>query len=302
MMNLSPALSQNEFQLIRHWIEKECGIVIGDDKAYLIENRLARLVAEAACDNFHDFYTRKLQSSTADLQFKTRVIDAMTTNETLWFRDQSPFNVLSEVVFPRLQEALNAGSQNKVRIWSAACSTGQEPYSIAMTAHEFVHSGKGSPRFLPALHITATDISSSALMLAKAGRYDEIGMSRGMLPNYRERYFTQEGRVAVVNEAIRKHVTFQSFNLQHPFSALGPFDVIFLRNVAIYFSPTFKSHLFDKIASVLTPGGVLIVGASESLTGYCYAFQLREHGKGLYYEVKSDATLHRPYAEGAMAR
>ncbi len=281
-MNLT--LAAEEFRLFRDFIEKECGIAVNEDKVYLVENRLMQLVLRNGCTSFGDFYL-KVKSST-DGALKMQIVDAMTTNETLWFRDESPFKILKECLFPEFVAKLQSGAKSQIRIWCAACSSGQEPYSIVMTAKEFCQASPSHAVLKDKLSILATDISPTVLLLAKSGRYDPIAMSRGMPPEYKTKYFTQQDPVCIIKDEVKQFITFQQFNLQNPFTSLGKFDVIFLRNVAIYFSIDFKTELFKKIGQSLNPGGYLFVGASESLNGYSTDFTLKEHGRGLYYQVK----------------
>jgi len=278
-MNLK--LDLTEFSLLRDLIEKECKIALGNEKDYLVENRLARIVAESGSSSYGEFY-RKAKD---DKSLREKIVDAMTTNETLWFRDESPFVVLREQLLPELSEQLKKGVKKQIRIWSAACSTGQEPYSIAMIVHEFVQ--KGGPKGLldGGLSILATDISSSALMMAKLGRYNELAVSRGLPAAYKERYFAFEGRAWAISNDIKKMVHLQRFNLQDSFALLGLFDIVFLRNVAIYFSMDFKKELFGKVARALNPEGCLILGSAESLGGLSEDFAVRQFGRGVFYEL-----------------
>ncbi len=273
-------LTTDEFQLFSTFIEEACGITLQSDKQYLVESRLSNLLAENGCESFSQFYTKAKEMGNTELRDK--IVDAMTTNETLWFRDESPFVVLKEKIFPEYFE-----KKQPIKLWSAACSTGQEPYSIVMTAYETLKSMPTAGLNVDTLlSIMATDISASALMLAKTARYNAIAMSRGLSADYKDKYFDQEGQICKVKEEIKRPVKFQKFNLQQPFEPLGQFDIVFLRNVAIYFSTDFKIELFAKIAKQLRPGGYLFIGASESLMGYSDEFTLMEHNKSRYYQVK----------------
>lgn len=276
-------LNQEEFQFISTMVRQECGIVLEDGKQYLITSRLAGLMREHALDDFHALCGQLKNSSSRNL--KDKIVDAITTNETLWFRDQSPYKTLVEKVLPELITLLRTGKQKQIRIWSAACSTGQEPYSIAMCVQEVLnklnyHAPAGS------IEIIGTDISDSALQIARMGRYNGLAMSRGMLPDYKEKYFDEQGTVWQVKPNLQTMVRFQKFNLQDRFLGLGKFDIVFLRNVAIYFSDEFKEELFKKINSTLNPSGLLFIGSSESLNRYSTDYQLQEYGKCLYYQTK----------------
>lgn len=278
-------ISKEEFSLLRNLIEQACGIALTEDKTYLIENRLAKLVAEQGCSTYSEFYLKA--SKDPDPSLRNKIVDAMTTNETLWFRDDHPFRVMTEHLLPIYDQEYRDGNRRDLRIWSAACSTGQEPYSIVMTILDFVRDGGRRELADDRTEILATDISPTALFLAKAGRYDAISISRGMKPEYLERYFTDKGRVHVLSEDIRNRVKFQSFNLQDSFASFGSFDLVFLRNVAIYFSIDFKRALFDKIADALRPGGHLFLGSAESLSGLSDRFEMCEHGRAIFYRRRN---------------
>lgn len=275
-------ISDTELSLFQKFIEQECGITIGNDKAYLLETRLSRLAIENACNSFTDLFA----VSQKDPSIKNKIIEAMTTNETLWFRDHWPYEILKEVIFPDYLQKIRSGEKKQMRIWSAACSSGQEPYSISLVAHEMARQGKGQALISGGLSITATDLSKSVLFLAKAGRYDSLSISRGMPEELRDRYFKPDGRIYILDEAVRQLVNFQPFNLMNSFAELGRFDLIMLRNVAIYFSAEFKKELFKKIAQSLNPGGYLLIGASESLIGYSDDFERMEACGGAYYQLK----------------
>lgn len=278
---MSAGISSTEFKLLRDYIEERCGIALGEEKAYLIETRLTKLMAMNGCDDFTQFHRLIKNSNDADLHDK--IIDAMTTNETLWFRDTHPFTILKEKILPELAKDLRAGKKQRARIWSAASSTGQEAYSIAMTIHEFcrVNPGIRPEQF----EIVGTDISSSALFLAKNARYDAIAIKRGLADDMRDRYFHADGRVWVVNDNVKSLANFQKFNLQDSPAGLGRFDVIFLRYVAIYFSLTFKQALFKRLALSANRPGYLIIGAVESLRGINEDFEMKSHAGGYYYTV-----------------
>ncbi len=272
-------LSTTEFKLLRDFIEKACGIALGDEKAYLIETRLAGLLAETGCTDYGSFY--RMASTELNHKLRDRIVDAMTTNETLWFRDGHPFLILRDKLLPPLIEDLRAGNRFRVRLWSGAASTGQEAYSIAITIRELCRSTSGLHPDM--FEIVATDISPSALFVANAGRYDQASMNRGMPPDLRDQYFRQEGQVWVVDESVRRMVTFRKYNLQDSLDALGKFDIVFMRYVAIYFAEDFKRRLYGNLARLLAPSGHLIVSAVETLRGICDDFEPLLHANGTYY-------------------
>ena len=279
---MAESISTTEFRLLRDLIEKLCGIALGDEKTYLVETRLAPLLAENGCQDFGAFY--RLVSGEPSPQLRDKIVDAMTTNETLWFRDTHPFQILREKLLPQLAADLAAGNRFRIRIWSAASSTGQEPYSIAMTIHEFC---RANPGVRPdQFEILASDISPSALFVAKLGRYDQAAIARGLPEPLRDRYFHQDGHVWTVNDELKRMVTFRKFNLQDSMEPLGRFDLVFLRYVAIYFSDGFKRQIYGGIARLLAPEGHLFISAVESLRGISDDFRQLTHGDGSYYQCQ----------------
>jgi chemotaxis protein methyltransferase CheR len=273
------AITANEFKLLRDLIEKWCGIALGNEKAYLIETRLMGLMAEHGCADYGSFY--RLASRDASPLLRDKIVDAMTTNETLWFRDGHPFEILKDKLLPDLARELVAGNRFRIRIWSGASSTGQEAYSIAMTILEYC---RANPGLRPdQFEILGTDISPSALFLARNARYDEATLARGLGVERRNRFFHPEGRVWVANDEVKQLATFRKFNLQDPLEPLGHFDIVFLRYVSIYFSEPLKQQIYAGIANLLAPSGHLIISAVESLRGISDAYTQLSHAGGSYY-------------------
>lgn len=282
MLSSKIVLNNEEFELLREYIQKVCGIVVGDEKVYLIESRLARLVVETGCSSFKEFYLKAKHDSSNKI--RNKIIDAMTTNETLWFRDEKPWVILEEVILPKFIRDLKSGRREAIHVWSAAASTGQEPYSFAMLIHNAMEK---NPFLKPSMfQILGTDISPSALYMAISGRYNNIAMSRGMRPGYRDKFFTKENNVFQIKDSIRKMVTFKQFNLLHDFLKIPTCDLVFARNVAIYFSPEIKRDLFRKIHGKIDEDGFFIIGSTESLIGYSRDFEQIEYKKGVYYRPK----------------
>jgi chemotaxis protein methyltransferase CheR len=263
-------LTDAEFKALRDYIEKSCGIALGDEKVYLVENRLAGLLVETGCSSFGELHRKAINDP--GLGLRDKIVDAMTTNETSWFRDIYPFEILIDDVFKKFAQEIVSGRRNKIRIWCAACSTGQEPYSIAMKLQEFSRRSSAFP--INNTEIIATDISPSVLFLAIAGRYDQISMSRGMPQDVRDRYFTNNGKIWALNDVIKKMVIFKKLNLQENFTSMGKFDIIFCRNVMIYFSDAFKRQLFTRFADSFNSAGFLFLGASESMSAYTDRFTM----------------------------
>lgn len=275
-------IETNEFYLLRDFIEQHCGIHLDENKTYLIESRLTTLMAENGCKSYGEFYHKAKNDHTNTLREK--IIDAMTTNETLWFRDGSPFITLQKYFLPYFSKEIASGKKNKIRIWSAASSTGQEPYSIAMSILDY---SRVQTTLKPGhFELIATDISPTVLFIAKTGRYDSHIMSRGLSDEYRNRYFKPEGKVWKINDNVKDMVTFKKLNLQEDFSFLGKMDLIFCRNVLIYFSEELKNTILKRFAELLCPSGFLFVGSSESITNYSNEYTLHNYEKFLYYQVK----------------
>lgn len=261
-------ITPQEFDLIRSFVHEHSGILINAGKEYLVENRLTTLMVQNGCDDFIQLH-KKLMADTGPL--RTKVIDAMTTNETLWFRDDSFFAALSGGVAPFLLK--KAQRQPTVRIWSAACSTGQEPYSVAMLLEDGIRRLGLPATLLGKFSILATDISPSAIFMATSGRYSQLAISRGMRQEFLDRYFIKQGMAFEINPEIKKLVTFKQFNLKDDFSQHGVFDFVLCRNVLIYFSDELKKDIYGKINKGLAPEGLMAIGASESPRGYTTSFE-----------------------------
>ncbi|MBK5962730.1 chemotaxis protein [Thiocystis minor] len=247
-----------------------CGLVLGENRQYLVSSRLSRLLDEFSFAKVEDLL--KALRRSADPTLKSRVIDAMTTNETSWFRDNYPFDILRQVVLPEL-----AAKQKPIRIWSAACSSGQEPYSISMVVAEW--EGSYPPK-TASVSILATDLSESVLADARAGLYDGLSIVRGLSPERRQRFFESVEHGHRIKPEIQRRVRFQKLNLMESYATLGKFDIVFCRNVLIYFSAETKRRIFDGIARQMDSGGYLFVGASEAVGSYTDAFEVLRTPQG----------------------
>jgi chemotaxis protein methyltransferase CheR len=204
----------------------------------------------------------------------------MTTNETSWFRDRSPFEALQNVVFPEM----DANGKRQCRIWSSACSSGQEPYTISIALSEFLQSTPLSG--LKTTQIVATDISKSMIAHAMQAEYDEGILGRGLSPERQARFFRATGNRWTVTDEIKQRVSFKEQNLMQSFAALGKFDVIFCRNVLIYFSADRKADILNRMAAAMNSKGYLFLGASETITGYTDAFEMVRSPYGVFYRLK----------------
>ena len=272
---MSVSFTPEEYKNFQSFLEKACGIVLGDNKHYLVSSRLHRLMKESNIPTLQtlvDTLNKSLNSA-----LRTKVIEAMTTNETLWFRDTYPFQVLSETIFDEYKQQ----RKNSVRIWSAACSSGQEPYSMSMIADEYA---KKNPGFK--LDVVATDISQAILNEAKEAKYDALALARGLSEERKRQYFSPVGDQWQVNANIRSRVNFREINLLQSYTALGKFDAIFCRNVLIYFSAESKTDILTRMAQSLNPRGFLMLGASESIAQYSDRFEMVRVSTGVVYRLK----------------
>jgi chemotaxis protein methyltransferase CheR len=272
-------LSPEDYAAFRAFLEEVSGIVLGDNKQYLVTSRLTRLMTEYGIESFGALM-RELKNNA---KLRHRIMDAMTTNETSWFRDSYPFDIFKEHILLELAKR----QQRQVRIWSAACSTGQEPYSLSMMVSEYLQSRPGS---LPAtgIQILGTDISPRVLEQARSGCYENVAVARGLSAERKQRYFRQAASGCwQVNEVIAARITFRELNLMQPYATLGKFDVIFCRNVLIYFSTELKRDILARMAKALNPGGYLVLGGSESISNYSNDFELLRWRNGVIYKLKA---------------
>jgi chemotaxis protein methyltransferase CheR len=255
-----------DYQRFRRFLEEACGILLGEGKQYLIVSRLTRLMREEEIANLSALMSAIERGQPRHL--RDAVIDAMTTNETSWFRDVQPFETLQQVVLPEMEKLRGS----PLRIWSSACSSGQEPYTISMILSEYCRKTTASR--LAASQIIATDISASMLRQAKQAQYENVALGRGLSDERRQQFFKREGESWRVVDEVRNRVSFREQNLLQGFSTLGKFDIIFCRNVLIYFSAERKQDILQRMALSLNRGGYLFLGASETISGYSDAYEL----------------------------
>lgn len=269
------ALSPQAHQIITSYIARACGICLGPEKGYLLEQRLGGLLASLHCQDYEELSRLLLTPQGQNAEIRNTIVTAITTHETSFFRDSAPFQLFETILRPQ-----RAGG---LRVWSAACSTGQEPYSLAITILESARLHPGLGIDIANVHILATDISPVALEKARQGSYPFMDIVRGLSPELRERYFTPEKNGQwKVNDSVRKLVDFRPLNLMEDFTRLGSFDVIFCRNVLIYFSEESKQKILAHMQSMLPAHGALILGAAENL------YNMR-------IGLESVHTLHGPY-------
>lgn len=269
-------LDDKSYHDFRTFLEQQCGIVLGESKQYLVKSRLAPLMTKFNVESLAELVKRTL--SPMERQLRAAVIDAMTTNETLWFRDDYPFKLLKNKLLPEF-----SGQRAPLKIWSAASSSGQEPYSIAMSVLEYQQSKPGS--FPGGVQIVGTDISTTMLEHCKYAHYDSLALARG-LSEERKRQFFESGDNGMlkVKEHVKKLVSFRPLNLLNSYSLMGRFDIVFCRNVLIYFSPEIKAQILSQIHGVLNKDGYLFLGASESLSGLNQRFDMLRCNPGIVYQ------------------
>ena len=258
-------------------VQELTGVILDESKAYLIESRLAAIARSSGCSNYRELCLKA--RSTCDRRLQSRIVDAITTHETLFFRDSSPFEALRELVIPELLASRSGIGRNRpIRIWSAGCSTGQEPYSIAMTLWGSIPNVLGWD-----VNVLGTDVSEAALQQARLGRYLPHEIQRGLSASGLATFFRREGDAYYVKDELRSLVTFREHNLLESCASFGPFDIIFCRNVAIYFDPATRRQLFLRLADRLTSSGYLFAGSSESCSDLGPRFKPQYHRRTAFY-------------------
>lgn len=273
-------ITPEEVKLLSKYIYGISGIHIEASKAYLLETRLGRLLEANNCATYSEFYHKAKTEASKGIE--KQIVDAITTNETLFFRDTGPFELLRHKIIPEVMDNRSAKTMaTPLRIWSSACSTGQEVFSIAIILKELL-----GPSAQSKTKLLGTDLSAAAVKQASYGEYNKFEIERGLPQAQLQRYFTARGGNWKIKDEIRALATFRQMNLMHPFKALGKFDIIFCRNVAIYFTLDDRKKLFNKIADTLEPDGFLIIGSTESLTGVCPRFVPKQHLKSIFYQVR----------------
>jgi chemotaxis protein methyltransferase CheR len=268
---------------LRKLLRERSGLDLSSEKQYLVESRLIPLARRAGLSGLAEL-VQKIKAGSSTLT--TEVVEAMTTNETFFFRDKIPFDHLRETILPAILQT--HARRRSLRIWCAASSTGQEPYSIAMCLKEIAPALAGWR-----VEILATDLSQGVLEKARAGIFSQFEVQRGLPIQMLVKHFTQVGELWQLNADIRAMVQHRQLNLLQDFSHLGTFDVVFCRNVLIYFDHETKASIFDRVAKVLEPDGVLLLGAAESVVGISDAFKAYPEKRGLYRPNANRAP--RPY-------
>jgi chemotaxis protein methyltransferase CheR len=273
-------VTEAEFEFLRVFLKARSGLTLAVEKRYLVESRLGPVCRRFTLPSLSDLVARLKAGGSAQLE--QWVVEAMTTNETFFFRDKVPFDLFRDVLLP--QYLSSRAPQKRLRIWCAAASTGQEPYSLAMLLSE------ASARFAGwNIEIIATDISTEVLEKAKAGLYTQFEVQRGLPIQMVLKYFSQVGEQWQIAPAIRDKVVFKPLNLVKNFSQLGVFDIVFCRNVLIYFDAATKTDVMQRLADVLPDDGTLLLGAAETVIGLSNALTPHSHHRGLYVPNRAKA-------------
>ncbi len=272
-------LTRDELTAWIRYIHELCGISLDAFQSYLIETRLGPLLHETDSGNWSELLFKVRGGG----NLRTRVINAITTNETSFFRDMAPFELLRNKLIPELTDRRNKAGLKPVpiRILSAACSTGQEAYSTAIVFKELLGSFSGYD-----IRILGVDISDAVIAQAGYAHFSRLDVDRGLSADTLNRHFMPVGERWKVKDELRALVTFRKANLLEPLAAPTPFDIIFCRNVAIYFSESDKIRLFRNLGHVLARDGALVIGATESITGLCPEFEPQRHQRAVFYRRK----------------
>lgn len=286
-------MTPTEYEYLRKFLRDHSGLDLSADKQYLIESRLLPLARKAGISGIGEL-VQKLQGAGSGA-LVTSVVEAMTTNETFFFRDKVPFDHFRDTIMPEIIKA-RAGRRS-VRIWCAAGSTGQEPYSLAMSLKEMGAALTGWR-----VEIIATDLSQEVLEKAKAGIYSQFEVQRGLPIQMLMKYFKQIGETWQINPELRAMIQHRQLNLLHDFAQLGTFDVIFCRNVLIYFDQDTKINIFNRLARQIEGDGFLVLGAAETVVGLTDTFRPIPEKRGLYKPNDLRAAAAKPVLAGAAPR
>lgn len=273
-------LMPDERQSVAQYIYSLCAISLDETKDYLIEGRLAGLIAETKSASFTQFVS--LARADASGSLRRRVIDEITTGETLFFRDTAPFDLLRHKIIPEIiDRRARMVTKTPIRIWSAACSTGQEIYSIAILLRELLVDVSRYD-----IHLLGTDISDQAIARASRGHFTPVEISRGLSESARVKSFEPTPGGWKLRDEVRGMASFRKLNLMEDFSSLGKFDIIFCRNVAIYFNDRDRTSLFNRIGQRMEHDSYLVVGSMESLSGICPQFEAKRHLRSVFHQLR----------------
>ncbi len=266
-------MTSEQFNFLRKFLKEQSGLVLGEDKRYLLDSRLNPVAREFGFEDLAQMVVALKRPGSQKLA--TSITEAMTINESFFFRDMTPFDNFRKTMLPHMLK--ERAKTRRLRIWSAAASTGQEGYSLAIELLEQKARISGWN-----IEILGTDLSSEALKKATAGRYSQFEVQRGMSTPMLMKYFKQDGAEWVVEPAVKSWVSFKHFNLLKDYRSLGSFDIVFCRNVLIYFDRDTKSDILNRMAKQMAPDGYLVLGAAETIIGLSDEFEMVSGTRGLY--------------------
>ncbi len=272
----------DDFRLFRQYLEKNCGVLIGERLEYELDSRLARLMVELQTDTVAAVLERAKAEPGSNLE--NRILEAVVTHETAWFRDHDFWRVLRAEVLPAMLREAWAGRRPPLRALSAGCSAGQEPYSLAMAVERL--RPKEAP--VDAFKVVAIDISSAVLYLANSGRFSRVEVARGLPPEYRERFLKESGKATWdVDPSVRARVEFLNRSLKNPLDDLGPFDLVLCRHLLDAYTPEAREPMLENILKVLAPGGWLVLDRTESIAPRSDITPIEMHGITLYRKTSA---------------
>ena len=278
-------MKPQDFEYLQTMLKSRSGLVLSTDKVYLVESRLMPVARNRGMSNLDELIQAIRVSK--DERLLVDVTDAMTTNESFFFRDMQPFESFRNIVLPKIVADRRAMGRNVIRIWSAACSSGQEPYTLAMLLKEDAETLRGMR-----VEIVATDLSTEIIEKAREGLYTQFEVQRGLPIQYLVKYFQQVDDRWQIDKTIRDMVAIKQFNLFNDFTVLGLFDIVFCRNVLIYFDQPSKTDILGRISKLMPDDGVLYLGGAESVLGISDAFKPVPGLRGVYGLVREqDAGL-----------
>jgi chemotaxis protein methyltransferase CheR len=270
-------VTPSEYEYLQKLLKERSGLVLSADKQYLVESRLIPLARRSGLGGISDLVAKMRMGAEPLI---VAVVEAMTTNETFFFRDKVPFEHFRETILPAMLDARK--HRRSIRIWCAASSTGQEPYSLAMILKDMGAALSGWR-----VEIVATDLSQEVLEKSKSGVFSQFEVQRGLPIQMLVKHFTQVNETWQLSPEIRAMVQFKQLNLLHDFSHLGGFDIIFCRNVLIYFDQVTKVNVFNRLAKIIEPDGFLVLGAAETVVGLSAGFSPYPERRGLYHPSKA---------------
>lgn len=276
-------VTPQEFGIISKYVSEISGIALPKGKEYLVETRLNPVLEEFGCSSYGELYQKAKSDFKKEIEKK--IIDAISTNETYFFRDKSPFELLQYKILPDLidnRSKARPGMKPSIRLWSAASSTGQEIYSIAMALNEINITPKTYN-----IRLFGTDISDAAVAQASYGFYNKFEVARGLDKNRLERYLVPHKDGWKIKDELRAMVQFRKMNLMKPFIGMQKYDIVLCRNVMIYFTPEDRRKIYDKIAQILEPDGYLLIGATESLANDSDLFLPHRYLNSVFYQLKT---------------